>query len=305
MTIKDKIAGSFRRTLTRISPMLNTKVTYYVKFHKKLDLDHPVTLNDKILWLKFNTYWENPLIKQCADKYRVREYIKERGFEELLNPVIGVYDDIETIPWSDLPDKFAIKLNVGCGCNIIVSDKKQIDLNKIKETLKKWMRSEYYLDHSEMQYKDVKHYIIIENYLGKNNGNLPEDYKFYCMNGKCKAILVCVNRDAEGHALYFFMDRNWNVLPYTWESEKYSNLVPSKPKNLDLAINNAEALAKEFPFVRVDFYFVNNEIVFGELTFTPAGGMDRDLKYFPPHDDRDVDHIFGEMLCVDDENCGG
>lgn len=300
MNIKDRMAGSFRRTLTRISPMLNTKVTYYVKFHKKLDLAHPVTLNDKILWLKFNTYWENPLIKLCADKYRVREYITERGFKELLNPIIGVYDDVEAIQWSNLPDKFAIKLNMGCGCNIIVSDKKQMNLNVIKETLKKWMKSEYYLDHSEMQYKDVKHYIIIENYLGKDNGDLPEDYKFYCMNGECKAILLCVNRDAEGHALYFFMDRNWNVLPYTWESEKYSNLVPPKPKNLDLAINNAEALAKEFPFVRVDFYFVNNEIVFGELTFTPAGGMDRDLKYLPPHDDKDVDHILGEMLCIDD-----
>ena len=74
---------------------------------------------------------------------------------------------------------------------------------------------------------------------------------------------------------------------------------------MDLAINNAEILAKRFPFVRVDFYFVNNEIVFGELTFTPAGGMDRDLKYIPPHGDRDVDHIFGDMLSIDDINYGG
>ena len=107
--------------LTRISPMLNTRVLYRYVFKKKLDLDHPLTLNDKVLWLKFNTYWKNELIKKCADKYRVREYLKEKGFSELLIELIGVYDDPKEIDWEALPDSFALKLNVGCGKNIIVN----------------------------------------------------------------------------------------------------------------------------------------------------------------------------------------
>lgn len=305
MIIKEKTAKIFRSGLTIVSPVLNTKVTYYVKFHKKLDLNNPRTLNEKILWLKLNDYWNNPLIKQCADKYRVRDYITQQGLTDLLNPLIADYVDVDQINWKDLPSSFALKLNVGCGCNIIINDKKDLNVDRTKSVLKKWMKKKFYLEHSEMQYKDVKPRILVEKYLGDIDGNRPQDYKFYCMNGECKAILLCVNRDAEGHALYFFMDRNWNVLPFTWESEKYSNLVPPKPQKLDLAINNAEILAKKFPFVRVDFYFVNNEIVFGELTFTPAGGMDRDLKYVPPHEEKDVDHIFGEMLSIDDENYGG
>lgn len=89
------IANEFRCMLSRISPKLNTKVTYYFKFKRFLNLNNPETLNEKILWLKFNTYWKNPLIKQCADKYRVREYLEEKGYGDLLNPIIGVYDDVE------------------------------------------------------------------------------------------------------------------------------------------------------------------------------------------------------------------
>ena len=36
----------------------------------------------------------------------------------------------------------------------------------------------------------------------------------------------------------------------------------------------AEKLSKPFKFVRVDFYDYQNKIIFGELTFTPAGCVD-------------------------------
>ena len=82
MSIKQKLADVFRSGLTLISPKLNTAVCYRVKFKRKLDLENPVTLNEKILWLKFHTYWENPTVKQCADKLRVRDYLKN---ERILN----------------------------------------------------------------------------------------------------------------------------------------------------------------------------------------------------------------------------
>lgn len=64
--------------------------------------------------MKFNTYWENPKIKQCDDRYRVRQYIEEQGFGDLLNPMIGPYDDLKKIHWDSFPNKFAIKFNIGC-----------------------------------------------------------------------------------------------------------------------------------------------------------------------------------------------
>ena len=51
----------FKQMLTRISPKLNTWVIYLAKFKKPINLKDPKTLDEKIQWLKFNTYYKNPL----------------------------------------------------------------------------------------------------------------------------------------------------------------------------------------------------------------------------------------------------
>lgn len=294
--IKKNVQNMFRSTLTLISPRLNTKVTYKVKFGKKLDLNNPKTLNEKILWLKFNTYWKNEIIKECADKLRVRDYLEQRGLDYLLNDLIAVYEDVESIDFDKLPEQFAIKLNVGCACNYIVNDKSKIDVENLKNTMKKWLKKKYWLGWSEMQYKGVKPYILVEKYLGDEDSNLPVDYKFYCMNGKASSVMVCEDRDGIHHPKFFFMDRNWNKLPYTEEVFKYPDFYIEKPTNIEEAFEIAELLAKDFPFVRVDLYIVKNKIYFGELTFTPAAGMDTDFKYMAPGASKDTDTILGELL---------
>lgn len=288
----------FRSLLTLISPKLNTEVSYRVKFGRKLNLKNPITFNEKVLWLKFNTYWNDPIVKQCANKLDVRDYIKSKGFGYLLNDLIGVYYDVDSINFSTLPDQFALKLNVGAGCNIIVNDKKKIDVKKTKHTMKKWLKSNYWLGWSEMQYKGVKPCILIEKYLGDQNGNVPVDYKFYCMNGKANSVMVCEERDGKHHPKFFFMDKEWNKLPYTKEAVEYPNYDIKKPSNLEQLFETAELLAKGFPFVRVDLYSVNGKIYFGELTFTPAAGMDTDFKFKAPGNKYDTDHILGQELIL-------
>ena len=187
MSIKTKLASYYRKGLTLISPLLNTKAIYRERFGKRLDLNHPETLNEKTLWLKFNTYWNNPLVKQCADKYRVREYVKEAGCEDILCNLIGAYKRPGDIDWDELPDQFALKLNIGCGYNYIVTDKAKEDRQIVFAKMFRWLKRapKAWLGYSEMQYKDVDPVILIEEYLGGPNGELPEDYKFYCINGKC------------------------------------------------------------------------------------------------------------------------
>lgn len=270
---KNKLSELIRCCLTMISPKLNTKVTFYSKFHRRLDLDHPRTLNEKVLWLKFNTYWNDPVIKQCADKYRVREYLQEKGFSELLIPLIGAYDVVEEVPWDSLPECFVMKLNSGSGCNLIVPDKDKLDIADAKKTMKKWMKSRFWLQFAEMQYKDVKPYILIEEFLGTSTGERPVDYKFHCINGKSKYVMVCMDRGSEtGLRLYYF-DREWNLMPFTQAAIDDKDRVIPKPEHIDEAFDYAEKLAQDFPYVRVDLYIVNGRIYFGELTFTPAAGM--------------------------------
>lgn len=300
---KKTIGSHFRRFLTSLSPRLNNEVVFYIKFRRKLNLERPTTLNEKILWLKFNEYRNNPLVKQCANKLEVRDYIKEKGEDSLLNDMINVYSKPEEIDWDSLPKSFAVKLNVGSGCNRIVRNKEKVDKREISSLINQWLKKNHWAGYAELQYRDVEPKILIEKFIGDPFSPVPpKDYKFYCMNGRCEVILVCLDRGVKTkrHSVkYFFMDRNWNLLPYTPEAFEYTDIVIDKPAELDCAIEKAEKLAADFPFVRVDFYLEEHKIIFGELTFTPAGAMDTELCLIPPGQDRSVDVILGEKLHLD------
>lgn len=269
-----KIYINIKRVLysiaTIISPELNTKICYKKVFGKKWNPNNLVTLNDKILWLKLNTYYKNELVKQCADKYKVREYVKDRNCEEILNDLIEVYENTNDIQWEKLPEEFVIKLNVGCGYNIIVPNKKELNIKEASKKLNKWMKEKQYLLYSEMQYKDVKPYILVEKYLKPKEGVLPEDYKFYCMNGRAEFIMICVGREKGGHPKFYFYDREWKFYPFEEKEDPHIE----KPELLDKALEYADKLSKPFPAVRTDLYLFDDKIIFGELTFTSAGGLD-------------------------------
>lgn len=288
--MKKKLQSVFRKTLTIISPVLNTKVCYRVKFGKPIDLNNPKTFDEKILYLKLKDFETNELVRQCADKYRVREYIEKCGCSEILVDLIASYDSVNDIEWEKLPSKFAMKLNVGCGCNIICTDKSKLDINDCIVKLTKWVKKKQYLGYSEMQYKDIKPQIIVEKYLDDGSGVLPIDYKIACFNGKAEYLMICVGRET-GHASYYYFDRDWNVMHL--EKDEDLNLEHNfkRPDCLEELFEYADILAKPFAFVRADFYIVNNKIYFGELTFTPSGGMDTDLT-------DEAEQFFGRMIDI-------
>lgn len=278
--------------LTLISPKLNTKVLYKKRFGQLFNLKNPTTLNEKILKLKLDSYATDLLVRQCADKFAVRAYVEDIGCGELLIPLIATYDRVEQIDWKKLPETFVMKWNYGSGFNILCSDKSKLDIPKTIKQLKKWQKDPYYLVHSEMQYKNVKKKIIVEEFLTSDNGFVPDDYKFYCFNGRVEYILVCTNRHKGNDGIvanYVFFDRQWCVQPFSqYAIECDCKVDIQRPKNLDMAIEYAEKLSSPFKFVRTDLYLCGSKIYFGELTFTPAGGLDTDLF--------SGDRIMGELL---------
>lgn len=293
-SIASNIKLKIRGFLTIISPRLNTKVTYYRCLHKKINLKNPKTFNEKVSWLKLNEYKNNELVKKCADKYRVREYIEKKGCAELLIPLLGVYDNEKDVEWERLPNQFALKLNCGCGCNLICTNKSKLDFDEIKKTMKAWRKEEYYLHSAEYQYKNVKKKFIIEKCLPIHDGKLPVDYKFYCIDGKCVLIMLCTDREIGNGANFFYFDREWNLL--TEEEGKENQILIKKPERLDEAIKYAEKLAEDFKVVRVDLFLEENKIYFGELTFTPAAGMDDDLELKPISLGMSLDEWLGKMV---------
>ena len=272
---------SFKKLLTRLSPVLATKVIYRVALGRRLDLKHPRDFNQKIMWLKLNTYYHNPLVTQCADKVAVREYVRMHGCGEALNELVGVWDCVNEIEWDRLPESFVLKCNHGCGMNIICTQKRIMNREAVLRKLDAWMQEDYYLENAEVNYRDIRKKILCEKYLETSDGLLPNDYKIYCFDGKPELVLVCCERDVGLQRI--FLDLNWKPVAIGRDGINRGMAV-KKPASFDRMVEYSRKLSEGFPFVRMDFYDVDGRAVFGEMTFTPAGGLgtaysDYGLKY--------------------------
>ena len=247
------------------------KIKYRLNMGKKLNLKTPQTFNEKLQWLKL--YNRKPEMTMMADKYAVREYIKNTIGEEYLIPLINVWDRVEEIDFDSLPEQFVLKCTHNSGLGMcICKDKSILDIKKVKKALKKGMREKYFYTGREWCYKNIKPRIIAEEYMEESNGELC-DYKFLCFNGQVRSCFTCTDRfSGEGLKVTFF-DNEWNRLPFERHYKQDKNKI-DKPVNFEKMKELATKLSSELLFVRVDFYEVNGKIYFGELTFFPGSGME-------------------------------
>lgn len=268
------IATIFRSALTIISPKLNTNVVYFVKKKRLMNWIHPNSFSEKLLKLRIEKYNSDPLVKKCADKYLVRDYINNCGFGYILNDLLAVYDCVEDIKWDKLPIQFAMKLNYACGYNIICDDKEQLDKDYAISKLEKWINEKPWLWYAELQYRGVDKKILVERYIRGKDGESPADYKLYCFNGEPLAILYITGRFSENIRAGFF-DLDWNYLGRAQNHYfGFDDIMPPKPASIGTMIEASKVLSVPFPFVRIDFYDVDGKAVFGEMTFSPSGGFD-------------------------------
>lgn len=265
---------------------------YWLIIGKKLNLNNPVTFNEKINWLKI--YNKNKDYSLLVDKFLVKEYVARIIGNEYVIPTYGVWDCYTDIKFSELPNEFILKsTNGGGGTGVVICrDKQLFDSKKARIRLEASMKmSSDWKFGREWVYKDVKPRIIAEKLLKPNDGLDLMDYKLFCFNGIVRCLKVDFNRFSYHQANYY--DREFCLLPF---GEAVCPPDPShkisKPKNFELMVYLAEKLASGFPFIRVDFYNVNGNIYFGELTFFPNSGFG---KFVPEEWDR----MLGDFLHLD------
>ncbi len=257
------------------------KLKFWIKMGKKLDLKHPQTFNEKIQWLKL--YDRKPKYIELVDKYEVRKHIKNMIGEEYLIPLLGAWEDFERIDFAELPNRFVFKCTHDSGGIILCKDKERFNKAKTRKKLEKRLANNYYYSGREWPYKNIKPRIICEEVLGTESDELPSDYKFHCFNGKPRNVMVCTDRGS-GNPKYYFFDQEWKLLRCNVGGLKApEGFSLPKPEKMDEMFEIAATLSKGVPFVRVDLYFENGQIYFGELTFHPQSGFDYNL--LPETDD--------------------
>lgn len=235
---------------------------------KKVDLKNPKTFNEKIQWLKLHNYPVNNLVVNGADKYKVREYVKNKGLEKILVPMLGDWDTPEEIDWDKLPNKFVLKCNHGCAYNILCSDKSLFNRKDAIKKMEKWMKEDFGAFNIETHYSKIKPHITCEEYLG----DCIIDYKFFCFNGVPKYIYISSDlvHDRQAQIGFYYLDGK--KMPLI--RDDYAPMdIEEFPPFFEEMQETAKVLCGDFPFVRVDFFLANDTYYFAELTFTPSGGM--------------------------------
>ena len=272
------------------------KWKYRIFYGKRLNLDHPVTFNEKIQWLKLND--RNPSYTLMVDKAKVKDYVAEIIGADKIIPTYGVWDSVDKIDFSLLPDRFVLKCTHDSSSVVICRDRSQFDVAKAKERLTHGLTKDFFSAGREWAYKGLRPRIIAEKYMSDSEDNTSSelrDYKFFCFNGKVKCFKVDFDRFVKHRANYY--DPNGYLLPF---GEVVCPADPNReiwlPENLSEMVSTAEKLAVGIPFVRVDLYNVNGRIYFGEMTFYPASGFG----FFNPDE---WDHKLGQWLILPEKRC--
>ena len=263
------IAAGANGLLNYIPDKTYIKMVFRAETGHRLNLDNPQTYCEKLQWIKL--YEQKPIYTTFADKYAVRDYVKNTVGEEYLVPLLGVYNTPAEINWADLPQQFVLKCTNGCGKNIICRDKSQLNIEQSRQKLSMWLKQSLFWRGREWGYKNIVPKIICEELIKAEDGKVPKDYKFLCFNGEPR--LIQLHTDRYGNYTMDYYDAEWNKTDIRKKGLPCSDYAEKKPMHFDKMLDIARQLSKEATFARVDLYNEQGKILFGEITMYPNSGF--------------------------------
>lgn len=254
----------------------------WTKLGRVPDFDAPKRLTDKIHWFK----WRGNLgtLGPLVDKLQVKPIVSALIGSEHVLPAIATWTKAADFRWEDVPPNCILKATHTSGCNAVVRNPSAAEARQIAGSVAEWFERRYEFSHYEVQYRHLAPTVIAEPLIELPEGTFY-DFKYFCLNGEIAAIqALCYEPKTSA-----FYDVNWQRLPVEREDlTTHQGEVP-RPDCLDELTRATRLLARDFPFVRVDWMVSKDQWYFGELTFCPTNGLFR----FVPDD---VDFEWGARV---------
>ncbi len=242
---------------------------------KDLSLGNPQTFDEKLWYLKLNN--RDPLLTICSDKYRVREYVERCGLSHILNEQYGVFDDARIINFNTLPSPCFLKCNHTSGTNIIFDRTKPFPKRSFIRKFNFMLKQNYFWVSREWNYKNIEPKIVAERVLKNKDGSPLHDYRFMCFSGVPKFMMMDIDTCTEDgahspDARRNIYDENMKLLEVTFSRARHDIPIPLSHRQFEEMKSYAAILSEPFPLARIDFYCVDAQVWFGEITFYHAGG---------------------------------
>ena len=253
---------------------LRINLTYGWRHRRLPCLARPTLFTELVQARKLHD--RDPRLPSMADKVAVKSFVLQRLGPDWVTPTLWQGAELPDQPVWPLP--FVVKSRHGCNQRAFVRTGTE-DWPGIRAASRRWMRKPYGRWLDEWLYRDIERGLLVEPFVGEGRA-LPVDYKFYVFGGRVAFIQVHLERE-HAHRWILF-DRAWRTVSTDREQ------APPPPPCLSAMIAAAEALGRDFDFVRTDFYEVDGSPRFGEMTFYPGSGLDR---FDPPA----LDAIMGRL----------
>ncbi len=283
----------FERLSHVIPDKLYLKLIYLIRMGKKLNIDEPHTLNEKLQWIKL--YDRNGKYTGMVDKYEMKSYVAGiLGTGEYTIPTYGVWDRYEDIDFETLPSQFVLKCTHNSGCFVVCKDKTLFDHKEAKKKLESGLKRNYFWGNREWPYKNVRPRILAEKYEASVGNDDSYEYKMTCFNGRTVFGTICkgpahVKLNQRSNDFY---DRDFKFLQFEVFNKNSQTPISEKPEFWDELVDISDKLSEETKYLRVDFYVINGKPIVGELTFFTWGGF---IKFYP----EEWDEKFGKMLALE------
>lgn len=221
-----------------------------------------------------------------ADKYAVREWVADRVGPEVLNRIHQVVDCVDDLDLSALPDACVVKATHVQGGNYLIPDKSRLDATALREFCRQQLSRRFGVETFEDHYLSIPPRLIVEDWLGTADGDVPNDYKFHVFHGVPAFALAGCGRFGEQRFTY--MDTDWNRLAVVNGMYPEQADFPRPPALAEM-LRVAAILGKDFDFCRIDLYDIDGRVVFGEMTHIPSAGY---LRFRPEQ----FDAVAGRLL---------
>jgi len=257
---------------------------------------NPQTFSQHIVYRMHKDH--NPLHVEMEDKYAARGIVESKNACRLPKLYHWTTTLPVRLPWDELPKRCVIKTNHWSGDGLFIIDEEEeslLDISNIASIPEiyriirggkdqfgvKW-------SHRKMERKlgrlVKRHFprpiewatqqieprgVMVEELLIDGEGQLPPDYKMHCFHGKVGFIQADFDRFSNHTQNIHLVDgsRINQTNPKIAPATHISNLVDViGNESLTELVKAAELLSEDIDHVRVDFFLVNGEVVFGEFT---------------------------------------
>jgi len=257
---------------------------YYSSHRRFPNLLRPRRFSEKMQWRKL--FDSNPAYPLILDKISARHFIASRVGEGRLPQLLWVGEDPADIPFGELDPPYVLKCNHGSGFNIIVPDRRSLNVEQARTKLRSFLSQSYGAPLREPGYLPIEPRVLVERLMLEEDGTPPREYKLFAFDGRTQVVWgVHVDRSrARFDAVY---DLDWRCLNWRACNPAHSGRF-ERPAQFDEMLSIANCLSAGFDHLRVDLYVWQGQVRIGELTVYNLGGL------VPIHPD-EADYILGSM----------